>query len=44
MVDKLKASIIGTGRDLGMDTVGFLMMAHMIDEEAFLKQAFLMES
>ena len=27
---------IGMGCDLGMDTVGFLMMAHMIDEKAFL--------
>jgi 4-hydroxy-2-oxovalerate/4-hydroxy-2-oxohexanoate aldolase len=35
---------IGMGRDLGMDTVGFLMMAHMIDEKAFLQQALLMES
>jgi 4-hydroxy-2-oxovalerate/4-hydroxy-2-oxohexanoate aldolase len=35
---------IGMGCDLGMDTVGFLMMAHMIDEKAFLQQALLMES
>ena len=26
------------GRDLGMDTVGFLMMAHMIDEAQFLER------
>ena len=29
---------------LGMETVGFLMMAHMIDEEALLRQALLMQS
>lgn len=29
---------------LGMEVVGFLMMAHMIDEQALLKQAQLMES
>ena len=32
------------GRDLSMDTVGFLMMAHMVDEQQFLTQALLMES
>lgn len=35
---------IGMARNLGMDTVGFLMMAHMIDEQALLEQALLMES
>lgn len=35
---------IGLGRKLGMDTVGFLMMAHMIEPEALVKQALLMES
>lgn len=35
---------IGLGRQLGMDTVGFLMMAHMTSVEAFVEQALLMES
>jgi 4-hydroxy-2-oxovalerate/4-hydroxy-2-oxohexanoate aldolase len=35
---------IGMARKLGVDTVGFLMMAHMISPEALLKQAKLMES
>jgi 4-hydroxy-2-oxovalerate/4-hydroxy-2-oxohexanoate aldolase len=35
---------IGMARKLGVDTVGFLMMAHMIEPEALLKQAKLMES
>jgi 4-hydroxy-2-oxovalerate/4-hydroxy-2-oxohexanoate aldolase len=35
---------IGLGRKLGMDTVGFLMMAHMIDADNLLEQALLMES
>lgn len=35
---------IGLGRKLGMDTVGFLMMAHMIETKALVAQALLMES
>jgi 4-hydroxy-2-oxovalerate/4-hydroxy-2-oxohexanoate aldolase len=35
---------IGLGRELGLDTVGFLMMAHMTPAEALLEQALLMES
>jgi 4-hydroxy-2-oxovalerate/4-hydroxy-2-oxohexanoate aldolase len=35
---------IGLGRKLDMDTVGFLMMAHMIEPEPMLEQARLMES
>ncbi|MDE2412780.1 MAG: 4-hydroxy-2-oxovalerate aldolase, partial [Sphingomonadales bacterium] len=35
---------IGLGRKLGMDTVGFLMMAHMTDVEPLVGQALLMES
>ncbi len=35
---------IGLGRRLGMDTVGFLMMAHMASPEKILEQALLMES
>jgi len=31
-------------RKLGLDSVGFLMMAHMIDEQALVQQAKLMES
>lgn len=33
---------IKTGRELGLDTVGFLMMAHMVDEKKILEQAKLM--
>jgi 4-hydroxy-2-oxovalerate/4-hydroxy-2-oxohexanoate aldolase len=35
---------INLSRDLGLDTVGFLMMAHMISEDALVEQALLMES
>ena len=35
---------IVAGRKLNLDTVGFLMMAHMSEPEALLKQARLMES
>lgn len=35
---------IGMGRKLGMDTVGFLMMAHMTSVEDVVKQGKLMES
>src|SRR3546814_17889943 len=34
---------IGLGRQLGLDTVGFLMMAHMTPGDAFVQQALLME-
>ena len=35
---------ISVARKLGLDTVGFLMMAHMIDPEGLVRQAKLMES
>jgi 4-hydroxy 2-oxovalerate aldolase len=35
---------IETARELGMDTVSFLMMAHMIDSDKLIEQARLMES
>ncbi|MBK8308776.1 MAG: 4-hydroxy-2-oxovalerate aldolase [Gammaproteobacteria bacterium] len=35
---------IGMGREMGLDTVGFLMMAHMIGPEELVRQALLMES
>ncbi len=35
---------ISKSRELGLDTVGFLMMAHKVDEHKILEQAKLMES
>ncbi|MEE8519626.1 MAG: 4-hydroxy-2-oxovalerate aldolase, partial [Dehalococcoidia bacterium] len=35
---------IGLARELGMETIGFLMLSHMISAEALLEQAKLMES
>jgi 4-hydroxy-2-oxovalerate/4-hydroxy-2-oxohexanoate aldolase len=40
----VSAQHIGMAVDLGVDTVGFLMMAHMIEPEELLEQALLMES
>jgi 4-hydroxy-2-oxovalerate/4-hydroxy-2-oxohexanoate aldolase len=34
---------IGLGSKMGLDTVGFLMMAHMIEPEALVRQARIME-
>lgn len=35
---------ISLGRKMGLDTVGFLMMAHMVEPEKIVEQALLMES
>jgi 4-hydroxy-2-oxovalerate/4-hydroxy-2-oxohexanoate aldolase len=35
---------IALGRKMGLDTVGFLMMAHMIEPQKLVEQALLMES
>ena len=35
---------IKLGREMGLDTVGFLMMAHMVEPQQLLEQALLMES
>lgn len=40
----VSAQHIGMARDLGVETVGFLMMAHMIEPEELIEQALLMES
>ncbi len=39
----VSAQHIALSRELGLDTVGFLMMAHMVDAETLLAQARLME-
>ena len=40
----VSAQHIKAARNMGLDTVGFLMMSHMIDEKALLEQAKLMVS
>lgn len=40
----VSAQHIGMARDLGVETVGFLMMAHMVEPEQLIEQALLMES
>jgi 4-hydroxy 2-oxovalerate aldolase len=39
----ISAQHLRTARDLGMETVGFLMMAHMVEPAALLAQARIME-
>jgi len=40
----VSAQHIKTAKDMGMEVVGFLMMAHMVEPEKLLEQAQLMES
>lgn len=40
----VSAQHLGLARQLGLDTVGFLMMAHMIEPEALVAQARIMEA
>jgi 4-hydroxy 2-oxovalerate aldolase len=40
----VSAQHIATAREMGMDVSGFLMMSHMADPQALVKQAMLMES
>lgn len=40
----VSAQHIGVARELGMDTIGFLMMSHMVPPEKLVEQAKLMES
>jgi len=40
----VSAQHIGVARELGMDTIGFLMMSHMVAPEKLAEQALLMES